>query len=1016
MADRISKEKGLIEERTINDKIGDVLRGMHPQWSGDKEGCIITEKSQVLDNASGKRPDIVVWNPGGMPVVIESEFHPAREVEEKDARPRLGETLSDDGEPIEQVIALRIPKHLKKANQAQAKLLNAVIAAQYEFCVISDKTEENPKGRWPEKGWIKGGVEDLATFIEHASMSENRIEKGMSALEKGVARAANILRRRCSNSPKVLDQIAVKLHQEDGEQTSRMAMAIVANALSFHTSIARTEGADDIEAIEELRGDDGELSKEKMLDAWRRIRSINYRPIFKIAEDIMKPIRNSVAQKILNELAKIADHLDSLGATTQHDLSGRMFQRLIADRKFLATFYTRPSSAALLAEIAVSRMNKNCWKKKNEVTRLRVGDFACGTGALLNASYGAMMARYRKGGADDSEIHATMIENVLYGTDIMPAATHLTTSVLSSAHPTKKFGNTNIVTLPFGVETEQLDEKGEVIYTGALDLIVSDKGRSLFSTGHQEILSGADRTPDEEDNDGHESIHLPQESFDLVIMNPPFTRNTGQEAEKVGVPNPMFAGLNNGVEEQKKMTKELRRIYRMRNAHRSPSDRGKAGHGNAGLASNFMDLADEKIKDGGVLALIVLATFVSGSAWSGMRDLLNRRYRDITIVSIVGSGPGTTSFSADTGMSEVLIIATREKKEKKRGTPITYVDLARRPVSILEAVEFGKMISGISRGKSEGLIHLGTEQRVGRFSNNKSGFATSSGVKISTVANFATMLGNGILQLPQFGEKIEIPIVPLRQLGTRGRYHQDIIGEEPVKLGLRGPFCKDVLEEGDVPEYPMLWAHHADSRKDDWDPDKWDVRMRVEPDCQAVIREGANHEQRAKQLWKETASRVCFNRDFGFSSNRLAACRADKPLLGGRAWPNFKCCDTRHEYPIVLWMNTTLGLISFWWKGTRQMHGRSSITVTQLPSLPIYNMCKLDDAQLGRAEKMFEEYSKKYLLPAVHAHQDDVRKDLDKAVLVDLLGLPSDILESLELLREMWCAEPSVKRKNKKGG
>ena len=39
------------------------------------------------------------------------------------------------------------------------------------------------------------------------------------------------------------------------------------------------------------------------------------------------------------------------------DLAGQMFGRLIADRKFLATFYTLPSSAAMLAELAVAKLD-----------------------------------------------------------------------------------------------------------------------------------------------------------------------------------------------------------------------------------------------------------------------------------------------------------------------------------------------------------------------------------------------------------------------------------------------------------------------------------------------------------------------------------------------------------------------------------------------------------------------------------------------------------------------------------
>ena len=40
--------------------------------------------------------------------------------------------------------------------------------------------------------------------------------------------------------------------------------------------------------------------------------------------------------------------------------------------------------------------------------------------------------------------------------------------------------------------------------------------------------------------------------------------------------------------------------------------------------------------------------------------------------------------------------------------------------------------------------------------------------------------------------------------------------------------------------------------------------------------------------------------------------------------------------------------------------------------------------------------------------RDETRQELDKAVLTELLRLPQDTLESLDLLRLQWCAEPSV--------
>lgn len=69
---------------------------------------------------------------------------------------------------------------------------------------------------------------------------------------------------------------------------------------------------------------------------------------------------------------------------------------------------------------------------------------------------------------------------------------------------------------------------------------------------------------------------------------------------------------------------------------------------------------------------------------------------------------------------------------------------------------------------------------------------------------------------------------------------------------------------------------------------------------------------------------------------------------------------------------------------------------------------RLDRSQLEKAAGLFEDFSQRDLLPANEAWRDPARADLDRAVLVELLGLPERILEPLALLRRKWCAEPSV--------
>ena len=58
----------------------------------------------MLQDAPGQRPDILIQHPGGLPVVIETEYQPAREVE-RDASGRLGAVVAATGEAIEQAVA-----------------------------------------------------------------------------------------------------------------------------------------------------------------------------------------------------------------------------------------------------------------------------------------------------------------------------------------------------------------------------------------------------------------------------------------------------------------------------------------------------------------------------------------------------------------------------------------------------------------------------------------------------------------------------------------------------------------------------------------------------------------------------------------------------------------------------------------------------------------------------------------------------------------------------------------------
>ena len=113
--------------------------------------------------------------------------------------------------------------------------------------------------------------------------------------------------------------------------------------------------------------------------------------------------------------------------------------------------------------------------------------------------------------------------------------------------------------------------------------------------------------------------------------------------------------------------------------------------GNAGLASNFMDLGHCKLKDGGVLALVVPFAFLRGKSWQSARQALKAHYSDIHVTSIAATGSTARAFSADTGMAECLVVATRRSGGNSCAA---YSNLAARPSSLLEAAVRAKNARG----------------------------------------------------------------------------------------------------------------------------------------------------------------------------------------------------------------------------------------------------------------------------------------------------------------------------------
>ena len=334
-------------------------------------------------------------------------------------------------------------------------------------------------------------------------------------------------------------EIARLLGISDVPQTRRMACAIVANALVFHERIAgKHEGVKPLSLVCGRRSWQSPRPRPWPLGLYHPRKSTTG-PSSPLPGISSNQLDAGHASQVLAVLGDTAQRVQSAGITHAHDLTGRIFQRLIADRKYLATFYTRPESARPAGSVgrgqaANPRFGNRLGRRPEAVGKLRVGDFACGTGALLSAVYEQVAARHQRAGGDLAALHPVMMQEVLYGCDVMPSAVHITSATLSGVQPDVTFSKSRIYTMPYGRQSDG------TVSIGSLELLQSSHVLTLFNTNDPALRTGSVG----EETAAQINADIPDGTFDIVIMNPPFTSDTKHFDSDEGVLNAAFAAYN----------------------------------------------------------------------------------------------------------------------------------------------------------------------------------------------------------------------------------------------------------------------------------------------------------------------------------------------------------------------------------------------------------------------------------------------------------------------------------------
>lgn len=982
-------------EHTINDAIAELLRGTRWAWRGDD--VVRSETTQLLADSKMLQPDILIdelWIP---PVVIESELMPAQGVE-ADALNRLGKEVVFLGAEVNSVIALRLPLRLKETSQRKLKreLRNA---DDFQFALYSGESAEK-YDRYPESGWLLGGLHELSLLVQSATVPPALIERAAILFEMGINQAADHLKQIAEKFPAAVQTIAAELHQQDSTQTRRMAMAILINAFIFHEHLALSHGElGKVRTLAQLEFlEDAGLQIPDILEDWGIILRVNYWPIFDIACRILRAIPNFQNNEFIKQLVRTATALLSNNLLRSHDLTGTVFQKLISDRKFLAAFYTKPASAALLVGLAVNSdtlLNNGDWSNPAAVASLRIADFACGTGTLLSTVYQRVSQLHELHGGNTQTIHPQMMARALVGCDILPAAAHLTAASLAGAYPQMQYDESAIFTAPYGVQKD-----GEV-KLGSIDLL-----------RHGEMLQGLEITAKAIEATKGEEVDIwryaPHGSFDMVIMNPPFTRPTNHEGRHENVPNPMFAAFGSSAAEQKKMATQTKQLTK-----------GTVAHGNAGQASIFLGLADRKLKDDGILALVMPLTLLTGFSWEKCRLHLRKAYDELIIITISGRD-NVVSFSADTGMSECLVIGRKRRSQRTRAT---FVVLDVSPSVSLASQAIVQQISEMVRNNNVRrledppnggeAIHVGNEI-VGQAIDAPlpaSGSWKLARISDLSLARTAFQLAeNHQVWLPTLQNPMRLAMSTVSQIGKIGPIGRDINGINPDG-SIRGPFELRQLRADAAPTYPILWAHDAKRERTlTFEADHEGVPHRVVSQSE----QSAIHDKVFRVF--ETASHFHHNVDFRFNSQSTAMQFTERRTIGGRAWISIQLATAELEKALVLWGNSTLGLLMYWWHASKQQPGRGSIPKSSLQNLPILDITSLSADQLQRAVQIFDETCQLPLKPLHELDIDENRKKLDRRFYGEVLGLPDAILADggpLDILRQKLSREPSIRGSKK---
>ena len=841
--------------------------------------------------AGGRRIDVLI-SVGSARIALEAEqgqSNAKRNEAVRDADARLTQNLADCA------IAVCYPDGIARKEQMRScRVLWAIRSP--------DKLQAGDAPTWSE-----ADAEELPRVIRLAPMQLGNPDHVAAALSDSLDVAVSYLNKTQRRFlAQRMDLPPYRTGPARWDRAAKRALLVVATAVMFHSRLdnhleaMRPSDAEWPPKMAHLCADSDDPTSD-FSRAWNLILALDYKPIFETGRAAVQACPPDPAfTNAIRETAKAALAVAGNIAGLRHDLMGRIFHKVLNSAPYDGSFYTSTSAATLLATLAIDEDMRD-WNDPDAVASLRIVDPACGTGTLLMAA-AERIRDLSPQSRDDDDFAQALIERVLCGYDVNLTATHMAAATLGLLSPTTSFLKMKIGRAFLGV-----DEEGDA-YLGSLEFLDQKPKMMSWPNAAQpvaQVENGEDMAQ--------------SEPADLVIMNPPFTRNSLRHDQ--------FSAAD-----ERKIKAREKMLFSNKPVHLS-------SNGNA-----FMVLADfmRKSGDSKIAAILPLVTSTNVSALE-IRKYIGGRYWVEYIVT--SHDPRRICFSDNTSIGEMLLVCRVWDWRRAGGKPPTrVVNLAINPSTPAEAYVAAEAIqSGSIAARG-----LGTIQRVSAIDIEAGDWGAVQFLSPTLVSEFVS-LGRGELAA----------ILPLESVAAIG----------PDGRGLRGNFVRS--EFPDETGMSALWDHKADFTQS----------MLAKPDTFVTAKPGK--EAQANRLWEQRGTMLLPNRinlpTMRVMAVRLghpglgSAWAPCKPEMAGID------ADTL-EKALCVYLNSSVGVLAMLGGRSNTKPTYPKFSMADLRKIPVPDFAALGEAAALRLAAEYDAQCEQTLQPLPRMDADPARAALDAAV------------------------------------